>query len=110
MSTATEATTRMKIYTKTGDEGSSCLYNMHRRAKDDATFDALGDVDECNVACGIAREYCVDAGNGLADEVRARVCVCARCVCRVARVRSRGGLTNTRVFVDRSCWRFKAGY
>ena len=81
MSTATEATTRMKIYTKTGDEGSSCLYNAHRRAKDDATFDALGDVDECNVACGIAREFCVDAGNGLEGEVGVRAMRCdAGCV------------------------------
>lgn len=63
---------RIKIYTKTGDEGASCLYNMERRDKDDGAFAALGDVDECNVACGIAREFCVDAGNGLEGEVGAR--------------------------------------
>jgi len=66
------------IYTKTGDEGASCLYNMERRDKDDGTFAALGDVDECNVACGIAREFCVDAGNGLEGEVGVRAC--AGCV------------------------------
>ena len=63
---------RFTIYTKTGDEGASCLYNMERRDKDDGTFAALGDVDECNVACGIAREFCVDAGNGLEGEVGVR--------------------------------------
>lgn len=65
------ATTRraMKIYTKTGDAGASDLYTMERREKDDATFDALGDVDECNVAVGIAREFCVEEKNGLAEEL-----------------------------------------
>ncbi|OUS45890.1 hypothetical protein BE221DRAFT_168897 [Ostreococcus tauri] len=59
----------MKIYTKTGDAGASDLYTMERREKDDATFDALGDVDECNVAVGIAREFCVEEKNGLAEEL-----------------------------------------
>lgn len=58
-----------KIYTKTGDAGASSLYTMERREKDDATFDALGDVDECNVAVGIAREFCVEEKNGLAEEL-----------------------------------------
>lgn len=53
---------RFKIYTKTGDEGSSSLYNGERRSKDDAIFQALGDVDELNSAVGLARDAIIDAG------------------------------------------------
>ena len=74
----TTTTTTSKIYTKTGDGGSSCLYNMERRDKDDAAFEALGDVDECNVAVGIAREFCLDEANGLEAEVCRRRATRAR--------------------------------
>jgi len=46
------------VYTKTGDEGTSSLYNGTRRPKNDDFFSALGDVDELNASIGLAREYC----------------------------------------------------
>ncbi len=47
----------MKIYTKTGDEGSTGLFAGPRVAKDDPRIEAYGTVDELNAAIGIARSH-----------------------------------------------------
>ncbi len=44
-----------KIYTRTGDDGSTGLADGERRAKCDARVEAYGDVDETNSAIGLAR-------------------------------------------------------
>jgi len=44
-----------RIYTRTGDDGSSGLSTGERRLKNDARFDAIGSVDETNAAIGVAR-------------------------------------------------------
>lgn len=44
-----------KIYTKTGDRGTTGLFGGGRVSKDDPRVDAYGDVDELNAAVGFAR-------------------------------------------------------
>lgn len=43
-----------KIYTRTGDDGTSGLVDGSRRAKHDLRFAAIGSVDEANSALGLA--------------------------------------------------------
>jgi cob(I)alamin adenosyltransferase len=43
-----------KIYTRTGDDGTTGLVDGSRRSKADARMQAIGDVDEANSALGIA--------------------------------------------------------
>ncbi len=44
-----------KIYTKTGDDGTTALGTGERRPKDDLRIEAYGTVDETNAAVGLAR-------------------------------------------------------
>lgn len=45
---------KSKIYTKTGDQGTTALYDGQRLPKENAVFDALGDVDELHACIGFA--------------------------------------------------------
>ena len=48
----------MKIYTRTGDDGTTGLFGGARLAKDDARVEAYGTVDEANAAIGVALSLC----------------------------------------------------
>lgn len=50
----------MKIYTRTGDGGSTGLFGGPRVAKDDARIEAYGTVDELNAVLGMVRSVGVD--------------------------------------------------
>lgn len=58
-----------RIYTRTGDDGSTGLADGSRRAKDDARVAAYGTVDEANSVIGIARL----AADGATDAMLARI-------------------------------------
>jgi cob(I)alamin adenosyltransferase len=58
-----------KVYTRTGDDGSTGLGDGSRRSKADPRVAAVGDLDEANAVIGLARR---EADAGL-DRVLARI-------------------------------------
>lgn len=60
----------MKIYTKTGDDGTTGLFGGGRVRKDDARVESYGTVDELNAVIGIARS--LELGE-LSEDVLGRV-------------------------------------
>lgn len=50
-----------KIYTRTGDSGTTGLGDGSRVAKDDLRIEALGDVDELNAIIGVLRAQITDS-------------------------------------------------
>ena len=58
---------RMKIYTRTGDDGTTGLIGGSRVRKDDPRIDCTGTIDELNAAIGLAG---VTAGPALLEQLR----------------------------------------
>ena len=61
-----------KIYTKTGDDGTTGLGNGERRWKHDLRVEAYGTVDEANSAIGMARVHTVESHPAV-DAMLARI-------------------------------------
>lgn len=47
----------MKVYTKTGDKGTTSLYDSTRISKDSLRVESYGTIDELNSSLGIAKNY-----------------------------------------------------
>ncbi len=60
----------MKIYTRSGDDGTTGLLGPGRVGKDSLRIDAYGTVDELNAALGVARSTRLDPR---ADDLLARI-------------------------------------
>jgi cob(I)alamin adenosyltransferase len=60
-----------KIYTRTGDDGTTALGSGERRKKYDLRIAAYGTLDETNAAIGVARLH--TAGHAALDPVLARI-------------------------------------
>ncbi|HET9953552.1 MAG TPA: cob(I)yrinic acid a,c-diamide adenosyltransferase [Polyangiaceae bacterium] len=61
----------MRIYTKTGDDGSTGLFGGARVDKDSARVEAYGTVDELNAAIGVIRAERSGQPSALPDEIDA---------------------------------------
>jgi cob(I)alamin adenosyltransferase len=60
-----------RIYTRTGDDGTTALVSGERRLKSDLRVDAYGTVDETNAAIGLARLH--TGGDVELDAMLARI-------------------------------------
>jgi cob(I)alamin adenosyltransferase len=61
-----------RIYTRTGDDGTTALVGGERRRKDDLRVEAVGAVDEANAAIGLARSSLDDQSRAL-DPLLAKI-------------------------------------
>lgn len=61
----------MKIYTRTGDDGTTSLYGGRRVSKADLRVEAYGTLDEANSCLGLARSHGLDAwSDGVVESVQ----------------------------------------
>ena len=62
-----------RIYTRTGDKGTTALASGERRPKHDLRIEAYGTVDETNAAIGLARLHTRGEGDAEIDAMLSRI-------------------------------------
>lgn len=60
---------KTRIYTKTGDKGETSLFTGERVSKNDPVIQAIGAVDECNSAIGVAISLLDDVSNDVKEQL-----------------------------------------
>jgi hypothetical protein len=64
---------KSKLYTKTGDKGTSSLYNGERVSKTSKYFKLLGDLDELNSFIGVAKSHWKEIINKSKKEIAEKI-------------------------------------
>jgi len=64
-----------KIYTKTGDKGTSALFTGERRQKSDQVFEALGNTDELSSHIGLAISLAAKNKHPYIDQLQRVQCI-----------------------------------
>src|SRR5580765_593260 len=88
----------MKIYTRTGDDGTTGLLGAARVPKHDARVESYGTVDELNAAIGVS--IGLDSQRWLADDLKAIQSALFRVGAELATVDDRARLALERVSDD----------
>jgi len=68
-----------KIYTRSGDGGTSALFTGERRPKSDHVFEALGATDELSSHLALAREFAIDADHPYVEKILRVQCILQVC-------------------------------
>lgn len=71
----TKSSETFRIYTRTGDQGTSSLFTGERREKNDAIFEALGTTDELSSHLGLCIEYTSQSNHPFTENLQRIQCI-----------------------------------